>query len=88
MPEEPERGQTQSTTGAPRPAARAFRAALLAFTLLFVLGALAASSAFVVYAAYVHDLSDGVFAVFFAVLSAQVGINWLRWKTDGPDRKD
>ncbi len=61
---------------------RAFRATMLGITLLFVLAALAVSSALVVYTAWIHDLRNGLFALLFAILSAQIALNWLLWKDD------
>jgi hypothetical protein len=61
---------------------RAFRTLILGITLLFVVAALAVSSALVVYTAWIHDLRNGLFALLFAVLSAQIALNWLLWKDD------
>ena len=61
---------------------RAFRALVLGITLLFVAVALAVSSALVVYTAWIHDLHNGLFALLFAILSAQIALNWLLWKDD------
>ncbi len=61
---------------------RAFRTLILGITLLFVLAALAVSSALVVYTAWIHDLRNGLFALLFAILSAQIALNWLLWKDD------
>lgn len=61
---------------------RAFRAAVFGLTLIFVVAALAISSALVVYTAWTHDLRNGVFALLFAILSAQIALNWLLWKDD------
>jgi uncharacterized membrane protein YqjE len=63
---------------------RTFRTAVLGLTLLFVAAALAISSALVVYTAWSHDLRNGAFALLFAILSAQIALNWLLWK-DGED---
>jgi hypothetical protein len=71
--------------GASRPtsvARRAFRALVLGITLLFVVAALAVSSALVVYTAWIHDLRNGLFALLFAILSAQIALNWLLWRDD------
>jgi hypothetical protein len=71
--------------GVSRPAGvvrRAFRALVLGITLLFVVAALAVSSALVVYTAWIHDLRNGLFALLFAILSAQIALNWLLWKDD------
>ena len=59
---------------------RAFRVLVLGITLLFVLAALAISSALVVYTAWIHDLRNGLFALLFAILSAQIALNWLLWR--------
>ena len=64
------------------PVRRIYRAAILVFTFLFVVTALAVSVGLVVYMAWIHDLGRGVFALLFAVLSAQIAINWLLWKED------
>ncbi len=61
---------------------RAFRALVFGVTLLFVIAALAVSSALVVYTAWLHDLRNGLFALLFAILSAQIALNWLLWKDD------
>jgi hypothetical protein len=61
---------------------RTFRALVLGITLLFVVAALAVSSALVVYTAWIHDLRNGLFALLFAILSAQIALNWLLWKDD------
>ena len=61
---------------------RASRTLILSITLLFVLAALAVSSALVVYTAWIHDLRNGLFALLFAILSAQIALNWLLWKDD------
>ncbi len=61
---------------------RALRALVLGVTLLFVVAALAISSALVVYTAWIHDLRNGLFALLFAILSAQIALNWLLWKDD------
>ena len=58
---------------------RVLRGSVLAVTLLFVLAALCISSALVVYTAWLHDLRNGVFALLFAVLSAQIALNWVLW---------
>ncbi len=75
--EEPRRG-----TGSDGPLRRALRAIVLGITLLFVIVALAVSSALVVYTAWLHDLGNGIFALLFAILSAQIALNWLLWKDD------
>ncbi len=61
---------------------RALRTLILGITLLFVISALAVSSALVVYTAWIHDLRNGLFAMLFAILSAQIALNWLLWKDD------
>ena len=58
------------------------RTAILGLTLLFVLAALSVSSALVVYTAWLHHLREGAFALLFAVLSAQIALNWLLWRED------
>jgi hypothetical protein len=67
---------------------RAFRALILVITLLFVVVALAVSSALVVYTAWIHDLRNGLFALLFAILSAQIALNWLLWKDDEDDPEE
>ena len=64
------------------PVRRALRAGILGITLLFVVAALAISCALVVYTAWRHELSNGLMAVLFAVLSAQIAMNWFLWKDD------
>jgi hypothetical protein len=61
---------------------RALRAVVLGITLLFVVSALTVSCALVVYTAWRHDFSHGLFALLFAVLSAQIALNWFLWKED------
>ena len=61
---------------------RALRAVVLGVTLLFVVSALTISCALVVYTAWRHDFSHGLFALLFAVLSAQIALNWFLWKDD------
>ncbi|HEX2183359.1 MAG TPA: hypothetical protein VHH10_13835 [Rubrobacteraceae bacterium] len=76
---------TEEPQGGIRPdgtARRAFRVLVLGITLLFVLAALAISSALVVYTAWIHDLRNGLFALLFAILSAQIALNWLLWRDD------
>jgi hypothetical protein len=63
-------------------ARRALRAVVLGVTFLFVVSALIVSCALVVYTAWRHDLSRGLFALLFAVLSAQIALNWFLWKDD------
>ena len=64
------------------PVRRGLRALLLGVTLLFVVAALAVSATLVVYTAWLHDLRNGLFALLFAVLSAQIAMSWLLWKDD------
>ena len=64
------------------PARRAARGLVFAVTLLFVVAALVVSVALVVYTAYLHDLWNGAFALIFAVLSAQIALNWLLWREE------
>jgi hypothetical protein len=61
---------------------RALRVLVLGITLLFVVAALAISSALVVYTAWIHDLRNGLFALLFAILSAQIALNWMLWRDD------
>ena len=61
---------------------RALRAVVLGVTLLFVVSALIVSCALVVYTAWRHDFSHGLFALLFAVLSAQIALNWFLWKDE------
>lgn len=70
------------TSGAVR---RALRAFVLVVTLIFVLAALLISAALVVYTAWLHKLQEGAFALLFAVLSAQIAMNWLLWREDEDD---
>jgi hypothetical protein len=67
---------------------RALRAIVLGTTLLFVIAALSISSALVVYTAWLHDLRNGLFALLFAILSAQIALNWLLWKDDEDDPEE
>lgn len=69
-------------------ARRALRGAVLALTFLFVVAALLISSALVVYTAWEHDLRNGAFALIFAVLSAQIALNWLLWRDDEEPEDD
>ena len=55
---------------------------MFGLTLIFVVAALAVSSALVVYTAWLHDLRNGLFALLFAVLSAQIALNWILWQGD------
>ena len=61
---------------------RTLRAMVLGVTLLFVVSALTVSCALVIYTAWRHDFSHGLFALLFAVLSAQIALNWFLWKDD------
>lgn len=61
---------------------RVARGVVLGITLLFVLAALLVSVFLLIYTAWSHDLSRGLFALAFAVLSAQIALNWLLWKED------
>jgi uncharacterized integral membrane protein len=64
------------------PLRRVARLVVLVLTLLFVVAALSVSSALVVYTAWLHDLTNGVFALLFAVMSAQIALNWVLWQGD------
>lgn len=64
---------------------RAARGVVLVVTFLVVVAALLVSVALLVYTAWRHDLSRGVFALAFAVFSAQIGLNWLLWKQGDED---
>ena len=70
------------------PVRRTLRAIILGTTLLFVIAALGISSALVVYTAWLHDLRNGLFALLFAILSAQIALNWLLWKDDEDDPEE
>ena len=70
------------------PVRRVLRALVLGATLLFVIAALGISSALVVYTAWLHDLRNGLFALLFAILSAQIALNWLLWKDDEDDPEE
>lgn len=78
------RGAAESTRDTRRGSRhrRAVRAAIFTATFLLVLAALCVSVALVVYTAWYHDLTRGVFALLFAVLSTQMALNWLLWKDD------
>ncbi len=67
---------------------RALRGAVLSITLVFVLAALLISSALVVYTAWLHQLQNGAFALLFAVLSAQIALNWILWSGDENDPEE
>lgn len=64
---------------------RALRGFVLVVTLIFVLAALLISAALVVYTAWLHKLQEGAFALLFAVLSAQIAMNWILWRDDEAD---
>jgi hypothetical protein len=70
------------------PVRRALRAIVLGTTFIFVIAALGISSALVVYTAWLHDLRNGLFALLFAILSAQIALNWLLWKDDEDDPEE
>lgn len=74
--------QARQQRHAEGPLRRVLRAAVLGITLLFILTALLISSALVVYTAWLHHLKEGIFALIFAVLSAQIALNWILWKDD------
>jgi hypothetical protein len=78
----PSAQELQGRSRPANPVRRAFRALVLGVTLLFVVAAVAVSSALVVYTAWIHDLRNGLFALLFAILSAQIALNWLLWKDD------
>lgn len=61
---------------------RATRSFVLGITLIFVIVALVVSVFLLIYTAWSHDLGRGLFALVFAVLSAQIALNWLLWKED------
>lgn len=77
-------GTIQSTSSVRRSdlSRRSARIAVFATTFVLVLAALTVSVALVVYTAWHHDLLRGVFALLFAVLSAQMALNWLLWKNE------
>jgi len=70
------------------PVRRALRVTLLGTTLFVVIAALVISSALVVYTAWLHQLGNGLFALLFAILSAQIALNWLLWKDDEDDSEE
>ncbi len=78
----PSAEEPRRETGPDGPVQRALRTIVLGTTLLFVIAALGISSALVVYTAWLHDLRNGLFALLFAILSAQIALNWLLWKDD------
>lgn len=61
---------------------RVLRGILMGVTLLFVILALLVSVSLLIFTAWNHDLGRGIFALVFAVLSAQIALNWLLWKED------
>lgn len=63
-------------------AKRAMGLLVFGLTFLFVVGALLISTALVVYTAWRHDLRNGAFALLFAVLSAQIALNWFLWREE------
>ena len=84
----PSAEEPTTETGPDGPVRRALRVIVLGTTLLFVIAALAISSTLVVYTAWLHDLRNGLFALLFAVLSAQIALNWLLWKDDEDAAED
>ena len=78
----PSAEEPRRETGPDGTVRRALRVIVLGTTLLFVIAALAISSTLVVYTAWLHDIRNGLFALLFAVLSAQIALNWLLWKDD------
>ena len=54
---------------------------VLVLTFLFVLAIVSGSTGFVVYTALHHDLTDGLFALAFAVLSARAALSWFWWRS-------
>jgi hypothetical protein len=75
-------GLTRSQGRRDGPVKRALHATVMGVTLLFVVSALTVSCALVVYTAWRHDFAHGLFALLFAVLSAQIALNWFLWKDD------
>lgn len=67
---------------------RLSRIATLYTTLLFVLLAVIISTGLVVYTAWIHDLRDGLFALVFAILSAQTAMGWFIWWKESADLLD
>ena len=55
------------------------RSVVLVLTFLFVLAAVSVSTGLVVYTAWRHNLTDGLFALAFAVLSARAALSWCLW---------
>jgi hypothetical protein len=84
----PSAEEPRRETGSDGPLRRALRAIVLGTTLLFVVAALAISCALVVYTAWLHDLRNGLFALLFAILSAQIALNWILWKDDEDDPEE
>ena len=84
----PSEEEPRRETGPDGPVRRTLRAIVLGITLLFVVAALAVSSALVVYTAWLHDLRNGLFALLFAILSAQIALNWLLWNEDEDDPEE
>ncbi len=52
---------------------------VLALTFLCILAAVCVSAGLVVYTAWRHNLTDGLFALAFAVLSARAALSWCLW---------
>lgn len=67
---------------------RISRIATLYTTLLFVLLAVIISTGLVMYTAWIHDLRDGLFALVFAILSAQTAMGWFIWWKESADLLD
>jgi hypothetical protein len=84
----PSAEEPRRETGPDGPVQRALRAIVLGTTLLFVIAALGISSALVIYTAWLHDLRNGLFALLFAILSAQIALNWILWKDDEDDPEE
>jgi hypothetical protein len=84
----PSAEEPRREAGPDGPVQRALRAVVLGTTLLFVIAALGISSALVIYTAWLHDLRNGLFALLFAILSAQIALNWILWKDDEDDPEE
>ena len=84
----PSAEEPRRESGPDGPVRRALQAIVLGTTLLFVIAALGISSALVIYTAWLHDLRNGLFALLFAILSAQIALNWLLWKDDEDDPEE
>jgi hypothetical protein len=84
----PSAEEPRREAGPDGPVQRALRAIVLGTTLLFVIAALGISSALVIYTAWLHDLRNGLFALLFAILSAQIALNWILWKDDEDDPEE